>query len=268
MNETRPDSKVTLEDLLRLKRAERPDAAFWTQFEQDFRAKQLAAAVERKRWWFSLPRVMPRLVRFSLPVGATAVLALTFVTVRESGSVHVAPEGEVDATPVAPTFTRVAETDSVTVSETLSEPQVPTSTVMVASTETLSPVADQPAMEVAVAPSSSLARRVDETGALTPSARLIAANMAGAELEFAKVLHRRGADLRVTEEPLAQIAVPSAPRSSRVLPPPMAQLASYSLENERSAQVTERQARRLSEDQFYDAARRLSAQADRLMLKL
>ncbi len=48
----------------------------------------------------------------------------------------------------------------------------------------------------------------------------------------------------------------------------MAQLASYSLENERSAQVTERQARRLSEDQFYDAARRLSAQADRLMLKL
>ena len=60
MKESRPPSKVTLEDLLRFKRAEKPDASFWVHFEQEFRAKQLAAAVERKRWWFALPRFMPR----------------------------------------------------------------------------------------------------------------------------------------------------------------------------------------------------------------
>ena len=36
---------VSLEDLLRLKRAERPAPEFWVQFERELRAKQLAALV-------------------------------------------------------------------------------------------------------------------------------------------------------------------------------------------------------------------------------
>ena len=36
-------SQVTIEDLLRLKRAERPPASFWSDFDREMRAKQLAA---------------------------------------------------------------------------------------------------------------------------------------------------------------------------------------------------------------------------------
>lgn len=270
MKDTRPDSKVTLEEILRFKRAEKPDAAFWTEFEQQFRAKQLAAAVERKRWWFALPRVMPTLVRFSLPVGATAVLALTFVTVRQSQPdvLQSAPEFEETVTrPEASTFAEA----------TMEDAQIDLSTVTAPAPPLVAAIESPDSANVSVSSEGSLAqaseamssvRSSEGTPSLSPSARLIAANMAEAKIEYANMLHGRGHEVRVLEEPLAQILVPSETRSSRVLPPQMAQLASYSLENERSAQVTERQARRLSEDQLFDAGRRISAQADRLMLKL
>ena len=72
---------VTLEDLLRLKRAERPPAEFWAQFDRQLRAKQLAALVEKRPWWRT--RVFAGWSRIHLPLGAAAVLALTFVTVRD-----------------------------------------------------------------------------------------------------------------------------------------------------------------------------------------
>src|SRR5262245_42366635 len=70
------DSKrpVTLEDLLSLKRAERPPAEFWTRFERDLRAKQLAALVEKRPWWQSMPRLFAGFSRYHLPIGATAVV--------------------------------------------------------------------------------------------------------------------------------------------------------------------------------------------------
>ena len=75
---------VSLEDLLRLKRAERPAPEFWTQFERELRAKQLAALVTKRPWWQTLPaRALAGLSRYHLPLGATAVLALTFLSVRE-----------------------------------------------------------------------------------------------------------------------------------------------------------------------------------------
>lgn len=270
MKDSRPDSNVTLEDLLRLKRAEKPNAAFWSQFEQQFRAKQLAAAVERKRWWFGLPRFVPGLVRFSLPVGATAVLAFTFVTVRQSNQPAVQPVADSELAPISPSLASTVEVSTSYSSGVGSESPTESTTMMVASNEVLASEAEVSSAARASTSVASLVntRRPDESGAMSPSARLIAANMADAEMEFSNLLHRRGSELRVVEEPLAQIPMPAVARSSRVMPPPMAQLASYSLENERSSQVTERQARRLSEEQFYDAARRLSAQADRLMLKL
>lgn len=268
MNEKRPNSQVTLEDLLQLKRAEKPDLAFWAQFEQEFRAKQLAAAVQRKRWWFALPSLMPRLVRYSLPVGATAVLALTFVTLRHDPAAEQVSAGIETVTPqpvVADVADRVPAVELENLGITSLEPAVviasaePVQTVMEGAPETM---LAEPASPDFSKDASQLA------SVMSPSARLIAANMADAEMDFGRLLHRRTSEVRVVEEPLAQIAIPSVTRGSRVLPPQMAQLASYSLENERSSQVTERQARRLSEDQFHDAARRLSAQADRLMLKL
>ena len=75
---------ITLEDILRLKRAERPPAEFWESFDRELRAKQLAALVEKRPWWRSLPRAfsLSGFTRFHLPVGATAVLAITFLATR------------------------------------------------------------------------------------------------------------------------------------------------------------------------------------------
>ena len=79
--------KVSLGELLRLKRAERPEPEFWARFEQDLRAKQLAAIVEKRPWWVALrlPLATRALSRWTvqLPLGAAAVLALSVVGVRE-----------------------------------------------------------------------------------------------------------------------------------------------------------------------------------------
>jgi len=74
--------KVTLEDLLHLKRAERPPPEFWAQFERDLRQKQLAALVARRSWWLELSAAFSRYGGVRLPLGAVAVLALSFFTVR------------------------------------------------------------------------------------------------------------------------------------------------------------------------------------------
>ncbi len=69
--------KVTLEDLLRLKRSERPSSDFWAGFEQALRAKQLSALVSRRSWWsVSWLGVRAGLVRLVAPLGAATALAL------------------------------------------------------------------------------------------------------------------------------------------------------------------------------------------------
>ncbi len=82
MSDSNHSSKVTIEDLLHLKRAERPAADFWTDFERELRQKQLAALLEKRPWWQDLPQLFAR--RAYLPVGATAILAFTLVSVKYS----------------------------------------------------------------------------------------------------------------------------------------------------------------------------------------
>ncbi len=79
-----PSDNVTLEDLLRLKRAERPPAEFWAQFDRELQAKQLAALVGKRPWWHSAAHMLRR---FSyVPLGATAAFVFAFMTVREHRS--------------------------------------------------------------------------------------------------------------------------------------------------------------------------------------
>jgi len=73
-------SPVGIEDLLRLKAAERPSPEFWSQFERELRQKQLTALVQKRRWWHDLPVLLSR--RVYLPAGAAAIVAFTLVTVR------------------------------------------------------------------------------------------------------------------------------------------------------------------------------------------
>lgn len=78
------NSKVTIEDLLRLKRTERPDAKFWANFEQELRQKQLTALVKKRRFWHEIPHLLSR--RFYLPASAAAIVAFTLISVRHSVS--------------------------------------------------------------------------------------------------------------------------------------------------------------------------------------
>jgi hypothetical protein len=79
------DRKISVEDLLRLKRAERPPAEFWATFESEIRAKQLSAIVNRRPWWDGISRAFRVVHRHPVPVGAAAALALAFVGVRFVG---------------------------------------------------------------------------------------------------------------------------------------------------------------------------------------
>ncbi|MBP7143132.1 MAG: hypothetical protein KBA71_14575 [Opitutaceae bacterium] len=77
--------KVSLEEVLRLKRLERPDPQFWDRFDKELREKQLAAIMAKRPWWqMDLSRMMTGLARARVPVGAAAVLTLTFLVVREN----------------------------------------------------------------------------------------------------------------------------------------------------------------------------------------
>src|SRR3954469_21342605 len=80
MPELNQRPKVPVEDLLHLKRAERPDADFWTKLGRELRQKQLTALMEKRPWWQELPQFLAR--RAYLPVGATAILAFTLVSVK------------------------------------------------------------------------------------------------------------------------------------------------------------------------------------------
>ncbi len=74
--------KPSLEDLLRLKRHERPDAAFWEDFDRGLRQKQLAAIIEPRPWWLGLALLGRRLVPVGMPVSATAVALFAVMVVR------------------------------------------------------------------------------------------------------------------------------------------------------------------------------------------
>ena len=86
-------SRVTVEDLLHMKRTERPPPEFWAGFERELRQKQLAALVERKPWWHGTAAIFNRFAWLRLPVGATAVLAVTLVSIRHYSTSGVSRDG-------------------------------------------------------------------------------------------------------------------------------------------------------------------------------
>lgn len=266
MSEHRSDRKITLEDLLRVKRAERPPADFWTQFERELRTRQLAAAVEKKRWWFALPRVFTGLARYQVPVGAAAVFAVTFLTLREYREPGV---GETMATPSASAPANVARERSAADLDRILELAV----VEIAPQQTLRTVPSAPEPQPADGAISSMlpwtegliTERLERE--LSPSERSIAANLAAAEPELTRLLGRSSA-LELNEstqrEPLAQLTTPRDQRRQRLFAyDPHLVSTSSAIQ----AEAPERVASRLDESELYDSVSRLSGGGDRLTLK-
>jgi hypothetical protein len=273
MNEKSRKTQITLEDLLRVKRAERPPAEFWTEFERGMRTKQLAAIVEPRPWWAPFIRVGTRVSRYQLPVGAAAILALTFVTLREYRTADVRPVYEpavatVAALPVQIPTSQIAATLSPNASAdanvAMMVAESPSRTEGVVGSEESTLVSD------GVGGSSHVSPAPVE---LTPSALYIAENFAAARAddpEVDQVLGRsvRTLDNRVVQvEPLAQVN-PGESRRSRLIGG-ATWLASAGSSTDSTLRTDDHSARRLTERRLSesDAIRRIDVDGSRLTVK-
>lgn len=268
-----PKPKVTLEDLLRLKREERPAPEFWARFDRDLRAKQLAALVEKRPWWQGLPAWTLNWRRIHLPLGATAALALTLVSLRDAQSpaevgresgvlatVSAGPSAEsfapmAVATPVAEPAALALETNFGLVASPAGQEQSPEVELRVAEAFLPAPESTLPAAAGLADPVPARFAGGKVLAALDAETHLGRGGMAARETRTPVV---RGAAF----EPLAQMSSPTEARRARfrsALATPVAK--------ETVAQANDRLARSLSDERMNDAVRRFDAKADRLSLK-
>ena len=278
---------MTLEDILRLKRAERPSAEFWSQFDRELRVKQLAALVEKRPWWrtISLGCILGGVRRFHVPLGATAVLAATLFSVRD----FQAPKS---STVVAPSSARVLQSGDLTVASAVSMREVLSDHAEPALINVPGPALDASQDLAPVVPPLVLgaertaARAGGQFGSMVgvaPHAEepsvFVSSHGRGAVEKFTELqstdalLSRRllsparGFETRVLParsrpvEPLAQMKVPSGSRRSNLI-------ASATLAATTGPVITsERSARVLSDERIYDTSSRVNARGAGVLVK-
>ncbi len=276
------DRTIKLEDLLQLKRAERPPAEFWKRFDEELRAKQLAALVQRRPWWQGVPAFLSRTARYHLPIGATAALALTLVSFKERAHTHsvemsprigsvvearqnqpimnvVISTSEEDASP-APAAA-VMESSHATGAASLAANELRSEATAPGELSRLVPMLDLPS----VASTNSSVE--------LPASRSIAQNLAEAEKTAPGVTNRYLASVggfesrlapvrKASVEPLAQMDTPADRRRNRLLGTALPSSgATPVLANDR---ITSR----LSDDRLTEEAiSRFGAKGDRLLVK-
>lgn len=259
MSDPHLNSKVSLEDLLRLKRAERPTPEFWSSFERELRQKQLTALVEKRRWWHGFPGLLTR--RVYLPAGAAAAVAFTLVAVRYQAPMPVTQMQSDDAARItaAPQAVEVLPTTVVESFDARYEQPALVAHRVSARDETPAPM---PAVAIST---------VREE--ISPSARSIAANLARLEQSEPDLLqavmgNRLSSSARV-QSAVAQLeseSVPANDSTSRYRL--IARYADRVLSPVPSAPapVRERIARRLG-DGFVDDVSRIGVGGNRVSLK-
>jgi len=259
---------VTLEDLLRLKRAERPPAEFWDQFDRDLRLKQMAAIVEPRPWWAPLIKFGAQVSRYQLPVGAAAILALSCVTVREYRTANFAqpefalPQSSAVSEPAPSMATAQREVAVATAARATYAVSTPAKPVV---PESVTNVGERPHS----APLPSLTARLNSEPN-SPSTRAMAANLAAVQASDPRLMDDvLGGTGRVTEarepvsDPLAQISAPGESRRSRLLSSALSSASAVPVSVGTSARV----ARHLTEERLYDRVSRLDGDANRLVIK-
>jgi len=271
MSQRPQNSKVTVEDLLRLKRAELPDAEFWNKFEVELRQKQLAALVERRPWWQQIPLLINR--RAYLPIGATAVLTFTLVSLRYYAPTPVANVAPAESAP------------SVAIASQVTEPRRDIVASVQASQPQVEPVAveEQPRAAAQVQLSDELPAKSNDLipwnaprSEQSPSARSIAANLASLaetdpDLANALLAGNRApstsSDLQGNATRAAEFAgvTAVASRRSRLL----AAMGDRQFTPDPAAPevVRERLARRLGDTELAGGWTRVGLKADRVSLK-
>jgi hypothetical protein len=276
----RSSKKVTIEDLLRLKRAERPSAEFWTRFEQDLRAKQLAAIVEKRPWWhfLHLPQAARALSRHQVPVGAAAILALSFIVVGQyskpvaTPSIGVVSERVVQSHVEAiqpSSFEKVVQVDST-----------PTALAQTSTPQVESVVAPQP---TALANSNAVSSRPAELTAMIPwgvvqteenasADRLLTTSLQVDTTSGSSVAsllgNVRSDENRIEAKPsVAQASSPRELRRAKILTGMVLADNAEGSDYAHAIHGREIAANDLSEAQLYDSVQRLGVGGDRFTLK-
>ena len=263
---------VTLEDLLRVKRAEQPPAEFWSQFERDMRAKQLAAIVEPRPWWAPLIRIGARASHFQLPVGAAAILVVSFITVREYRS------PELNSIYVPKTAVQEVSSEAIVNLSSRLPSSENTSVAVLAPND--SAVSLSESVDIASAPvatgSISHSAQVINPPAVdrepSPSERYIAANLAAAQAADPSLMDDVfGPSMRPSQtrqpmrDPLAQVAASGESRRSRLLATALPVNAGSG--GEAVLGANDRVARHLTEERLYDTISRVGLKGDRVAIK-
>jgi hypothetical protein len=265
---------IAVEDLLRLKRAERPPAEFWGEFDRQLRAKQLAALVGRRPWWQTLPQMFSRLGRYQVPIGGAAILAITFISVREfqgGRSVHPAPvtpgavaSNAIPATPESrlPAVSAVVEPLAGSVAVEASgrrEDASPAAAVasQPANAGQVVPLLGAPPIELtaASAVTAPLATNLSALPAMTE-------NLPRALLTSTATVFETRGSTRGPVEPLQQITPPGERRRSNLLTA-MVSLSS----NGAPVRTLDRVSDRISEDRLYDQIHRFGARGAGVSMK-
>ena len=263
-------STITLDDLLRLKRAEQPPAEFWNQFERELRAKQLAAIVEPRPWWAPLIRVGAKFSYLQMPVGAAAILVVTLVSIQQQSvtpanipSLKIATHQSAST----PAQQVLDEPPLLAVNDSEAINDLPESTGQLAMNVDrpyVSPVSDESLDD------SRSTEAVENALEPTPSARYIAANLAAAQEADPSLLdevfgnsYRHAQSRQPIRDPLAKVSSLGETRRSRLLATALPVSASA---NE-VVGTNERIARRLTEQRLHDTISRVGLKGDRVAIK-
>ena len=246
----RPSQRpVSLEDLLRLKRAERPPEAFWADFARGLREKQLAALLRSRPWWqrWADGGFWPALGRLALPVGAIGLIAGLFLVPRPNGEEAAGPALALSSTENVPVAVVAAEMVAVA-AEGVAVAAVP-APALEAAAEAVSPAVTggEPAAAPARVAKDALPAAWAAGG---QTETLVAASLLGGTKRF----EPRASNARSVVEPLQQMVPPGERRGTRIL---TAMVAAGAGEN--GPRASERFASRLSEERLYDQIERFGA---------
>jgi len=261
MKETERQPKVTLEDLLQFKRAERPPAEFWAQFEQELRAKQLAAIVETRPWWHTWT-ARKTLVRVCVPLGATALVAMTFGSFRVAS---VKPATSTAGSNIVAVQTPTVVGDSTVAQVSQVRTAVNEFVALSASAAQGDSVDSLPLMVVTQTTESASTNSTEQVLA-SSSATVKAAGQALAQLVGLGGNSQFGNARTPVVEPLTQVATPRDSRRTRLLAYSVA-FDPHAADSSESVRSRERITRRISDEAIYDSITRLGLSGNRVSIK-
>jgi len=250
---------VSLEDLLRLKRAERPPEAFWADFHHRLREKQLAALLRSRPWWqrWADGRFWPALSRLAAPFGAVGLIAGLFLLPRSGGD-----EAEGPALAVSSAENVPAAAVAAPGAEMVAVAALPAPALEVAPTVEQGALVEPVAVAAAAAVTPAVLVREPAPdraakhsfpatwAAAGQTESLMAASLLGGTRRF----EPRVPNARPVVEPLQQMVPPGERRGTRLL---TAMVSAGAGEN--GPRVSERFASRLSEERLYDQIERFGA---------